>query len=316
MRETVRMLLCAWHLRCHGARSEHTCSTVGTDNRFRIGVTHTTTRAACYQLTSRVQPNLQAARTFADNGEGERLNGPLSRNEHRIIACVVLSAGSVERVASGSSIVSRGIQTRLLNASCSGGTTQKEDWQVSKKTHIAMTTTMTMTHSSKVFQQWSGGLAHNPAKKNLTWLYALLNGQGRLLVLCWRQCTESRVKKRQRSVRTRGRGSNSVKAISRDSGKAIFRDSGSHRYRPRAGRTRRHLWSNRLCPSFCLTGLKITQTCKSSSTRCSSGSFQWQAPYRNIKEHLAQSCLQNRNTSDSSHAAGCTEPHLVAVRGA
>ena len=36
-----------------------------------------------------------------------------------------------------------------------------------------------------------------PHKKNLMCLYALLNGQGRLSVLCSRQCTESRVKKDQ-----------------------------------------------------------------------------------------------------------------------
>merc|ERR1719284_292956 len=62
--------------------------------------------------------------------------------------------------------------------------------------------TMTMTHSSEVanVNQKPGPADMNagvmtPHKKNLIYLYALLNGQGRLLVLCSRQCTESHVKK-------------------------------------------------------------------------------------------------------------------------
>ena len=35
-----------------------------------------------------------------------------------------------------------------------------------------------------------------PHKKNLIFLYALLNGRGRLLVLCSKQCTEARVRKK------------------------------------------------------------------------------------------------------------------------
>ena len=36
---------------------------------------------------------------------------------------------------------------------------------------------------------------HDPHKNNLIYLHALVNGQGRLWVLCSRRCTESRVKK-------------------------------------------------------------------------------------------------------------------------
>ena len=62
--------------------------------------------------------------------------------------------------------------------------------------------TKTMTHLSEVANvnqkpgpaDMSAGVI-TPHKKNLIYLYALLNGQGRLLVLCMRQCAESRVEK-------------------------------------------------------------------------------------------------------------------------
>ena len=61
-----------------------------------------------------------------------------------------------------------------------------------------------MTHSYEVSnvnqepgaKNMSAGVM-TPHKKNLTCLYASLNGKGRLSVLCSRQCTESRVKKDQ-----------------------------------------------------------------------------------------------------------------------
>ena len=69
---------------------------------------------------------------------------------------------------------------------------------------LTMTMTMTMTHSDEVTNRsqkpgptdMSAGVM-TPHKGNLISLYALLSRQGRLLVLCLRQCTESRVKKKR-----------------------------------------------------------------------------------------------------------------------
>ena len=71
---------------------------------------------------------------------------------------------------------------------------------------MTVTMTMTMTHSCEVPNvnqepgptDMSAGVM-TPHKKNLICLYALLNGQGRLSVLCSRQWTASRVKKDQQA---------------------------------------------------------------------------------------------------------------------
>ena len=138
---------------------------------------------------------------------------------------------------------------------------------------------VTMTHSSEVSNvnqepgptEMRAGVM-TPRKKNLICLYALLNGQGRLLVLCQRQCTESRVKKRQRSVKTQGHGTNSVQAIFRDSG------SWSHPSTPVVESVVSLILSN---------GFKIMQTCISRSTRCSD-SFQWQGPLCRVQQETGQ----------------------------
>ena len=69
------------------------------------------------------------------------------------------------------------------------------------------TVTVTMTHSDEVTNgsqkpgpsDESAGVM-TPHRKNLSSLYALLSRQGRLLVLCMRQCAESRVEKKPTGV--------------------------------------------------------------------------------------------------------------------
>ena len=71
---------------------------------------------------------------------------------------------------------------------------------------MTLTMTMTMTHSYEVSNMnqepgpsdMSAGVM-TPHKKNLIYLYVLLNGQGRNSALCSRQCAESRVKKDQQA---------------------------------------------------------------------------------------------------------------------
>ena len=67
--------------------------------------------------------------------------------------------------------------------------------------------TMSMTHSYEVTNvsqkpgptDMSAGVM-TPHRKNLISLYALLNRQGRLLVLCLRRCGESRVEKKDQQA--------------------------------------------------------------------------------------------------------------------